>query len=80
MVSEALDVTDLEPGTVLLDKYRVIETLGAGGMGVVVACEHLSLGNKVAIKFMLPELVTNEPVVRRFVQEARAAIKINSQH
>lgn len=80
VVGETLDVADLEPGTVLLDKYRVVETLGVGGMGIVVACDHLSLGNRVAIKFLLPKYVSNEEIVRRFLQEARAAIKIKSDH
>lgn len=80
MVSDVLDVAALEPGTELMDKYRVVETLGIGGMGVVVACDHLSLGHRVAIKFLLPKYVSNEEVVRRFLQEARAAIKIDSDH
>ncbi|MBW2459032.1 MAG: serine/threonine protein kinase [Deltaproteobacteria bacterium] len=79
-MGETLDVADLEPGTVLMDKYRVVETIGVGGMGVVVACDHLSLEHRVAIKFLLPKYVSNEEVVRRFLQEARAAIKIKSDH
>ena len=75
-----LDVTALVPGTVLLGKYRVIGNIGLGGMGVVVAAEHLSLHTKVAVKFMLPQLVQHESVVRRFVNEARAASRIQSEH
>jgi serine/threonine-protein kinase len=75
-----LDVTKMPPGLVLIDKYRVIETLGVGGMGVVVACDHLTLDSRVAIKFLLPQLVSNEHVVRRFMNEAKAAIKIQSEH
>ena len=80
MVGEALDVTNLAPGKVLLDKYRVVRTLGVGGMGVVVACDHLRLGSRVAIKFLLPNLVNNDMVVKRFMQEARAATRIKSEH
>jgi tRNA A-37 threonylcarbamoyl transferase component Bud32 len=75
-----LDVTALPPGTVLLGKYRVIGNIGLGGMGVVVAAEHLSLHTKVAVKFMLPQLVQHESVVKRFVNEARAAGRIQSAH
>src|SRR5262245_29240013 len=70
----------MPPGLVLIDKYRVIETLGVGGMGVVVACEHLTLDSRVAIKFLLPQLVSNDHVVRRFMNEAKACIKIQSEH
>jgi hypothetical protein len=75
-----LDVTALPPGLVLLDKYRVISTIGVGGMGVVISAEHLSLHSKVAVKFMLPALVAHDSVVKRFVNEARAASRIQSEH
>jgi serine/threonine-protein kinase len=75
-----LDVAKLPPGTVLMDKYRVVETLGVGGMGAVVACEHLSLDSKVAVKFLLPQLTGNDHVVKRFMNEAKAATKIQSDH
>jgi serine/threonine-protein kinase len=80
MVRKWLDVAHLEPATVLMDKYRVVSTLGVGGMGAVLACEHLTLGNMVAIKFLLPAMVSNEPVVHRFMLEAKAATKIKSDH
>jgi serine/threonine-protein kinase len=79
-VSEPLDVTKLTAGTVLLDKYRVIKTLGIGGMGVVIAAEHMQLGSRVAVKFLLPTLVDNDMVVARFLQEAKAATRIHSEH
>ena len=79
-MNHPLDVAKLPAGTVLLDKYRVIRTLGVGGMGAVVAAEHMQLGNRVAIKFLLPTLVDNEMVVARFLQEAKAATRIQSEH
>jgi serine/threonine-protein kinase len=75
-----LDVTALPPGLVLLGKYRVIGTIGVGGMGVVISAEHLQLHSKVAVKFMLPALVAHASVVKRFVNEARAASRIQSEH
>ncbi|MBW2526705.1 MAG: protein kinase, partial [Deltaproteobacteria bacterium] len=79
-MGEPVDVTNLEPGTVLLNKYRVVETLGIGGMGVVVAADHLMLATRVALKFLLPKLLSNEQVAERFMREARAAIRIDSSH
>ncbi|HZO13772.1 MAG TPA: serine/threonine-protein kinase [Polyangiaceae bacterium] len=75
-----LDVSKLPPGLILMDKYRVGETLGIGGMGVVIACDHLTLDSKVAIKFLLPQLTSHDHIVRRFMNEAKAAIKIQSEH
>jgi hypothetical protein len=67
-------------GDILAGKYRVERVLGAGGMGVVVAAYHLQLHQKVAIKFLLPEALSNAEAVERFAREARAAVKITSEH
>ncbi len=67
-------------GTVLLDKYRIVRELGMGGMGVVLCAEHLVLGTKVAIKFLLPEFAVQPDAALRFVREARAATRIRSEH
>ncbi len=67
-------------GEILADKYRVERVLGVGGMGVVVAAHHLQLDEKVALKFLLPALLANKEAVSRFAREARAAVKIKSEH
>jgi serine/threonine-protein kinase len=68
------------PGDVLAGKYRVERILGAGGMGVVVAAQHIQLDEKVALKFLLPDALKKPEAVRRFLREARAAVKIKSEH
>ena len=67
-------------GDVLAGKYRVERVIGAGGMGVVVAATHLELDEVVAIKLLLPEALANAEAVARFSREARAAVKIKSEH
>jgi serine/threonine-protein kinase len=67
-------------GDILADKYRVERVLGRGGMGVVVAAHHIQLDEKVALKFLLPEALENAETVARFGREARAAVKIKSEH
>jgi serine/threonine-protein kinase len=67
-------------GALLAEKYRVERVLGVGGMGAVVAARHLQLDTKVAIKFLLPSMRGNEEAVSRFAREARAAVKITSEH
>lgn len=72
--------TEVFEGQILAGKYRIEQILGKGGMGVVVAATHVQLEEKVALKFLLPEALTNEEAVRRFEREARAAVKIKSEH
>jgi serine/threonine-protein kinase len=71
---------EVREGEVLAGKYRIEGRLGAGGMGELVAARHLLLGEKVAIKFMSGDSWANSEAVARFVQEARAAIRIHSEH
>jgi serine/threonine protein kinase len=67
-------------GDVLGGKYRVERVLGVGGMGVVVAAHHIQLGERVAVKFLLPEALNNDEAVARFAREAQAAARIKSEH
>jgi eukaryotic-like serine/threonine-protein kinase len=60
-------------GDVIEGRYRIINTLGAGGMGTVFLAEHALIKRRVAIKILHPELATDENVVERFMNEARAA-------
>jgi serine/threonine-protein kinase len=70
----------VQPGQILLGKYRIERVLGVGGMGVVVAATHTTLEERVAIKFLLPEALRNPEAVHRFLREARAAVRIKSEH
>src|SRR5579883_2351203 len=67
-------------GEVIAKKYRVERILGQGGMGVVVAATHIKLRQRVALKFLLPELAANAEAVSRFAREARAAASIRGEH
>ncbi len=67
-------------GDVLAGKYKVDRVLGEGGMGVVVAAQDVQLERKVAIKFLLPAYAQHHEAAQRFLREARAAVKIHSEH
>jgi eukaryotic-like serine/threonine-protein kinase len=70
----------LQEGDLLAGKYRIAKILGIGGMGTVVAAHHIHLDEKVAIKVLLAEIVSNHEAITRFAREARAAAKIKSEH
>ena len=69
----------LKPGGIVGGKFRVDRVLGEGGMGIVVAATHLQLGQTVALKCMRPEVVSPS-YTKRFMREARASVKLKSQH
>jgi serine/threonine protein kinase len=67
-------------GEVLDEKYRIGRTLHAGSMAVVICARHLMLDELVAIKVLASEAAGQTDAVKRFVQEARAAARIKSNH
>jgi serine/threonine-protein kinase len=71
---------EVREGDVLAGKFRIERVLGQGAMGVVVAATHIQLDERVALKFLLPEALANADAVARFAREARAAVKIKSEH
>lgn len=64
-------------GFVIAGKYRLLERLGAGGMGAVYLCEHLTMGRRVALK-VLPLAQAEDPAsLQRFYREARAVARLD---
>lgn len=84
-VSSAVSANDasssvVAQGAVLANKYRVERVLGQGGMGYVVEARHITLDERIALKFLLPEYAKHPEASARFLREARAAVKIKSEH
>jgi serine/threonine-protein kinase len=74
------ELPELHGGAVVDGKYRIDRVVGVGGMGVVVAGQHVGLGEKVALKVLHPSMLDNKEAVARFEREARTAAKIRNEH
>ncbi|HEX6244643.1 MAG TPA: serine/threonine-protein kinase, partial [Polyangiales bacterium] len=67
-------------GREVAGRYRVLERLGEGGMGVVYVAEHVTLKKKVAFKVIHPELAKHEDLMLRFQREALATGQLDHPH
>jgi len=70
-------IDELVPGKILADKYKIIDVVGKGGMGIVYRAEDTKLQRNVALKFLPPELMQDKEAKERFVLEARSAAALS---
>jgi serine/threonine protein kinase len=70
----------LAEGCMLANKYRIVEPIGKGGMGVVYKAEDTKLKRTVAVKFLPSELSDDSEAGERFLREAQAAAALSHPH
>jgi eukaryotic-like serine/threonine-protein kinase len=70
----------LRQGTLVNGRYRVEFMIGRGGMGTVYGVRHVNTDEKLALKLLHPALAENQAAVERFRTEARAPVRIESDH
>ena len=69
-------MAELSPGATLT-RYRVIDKIGAGGMGEVYRAQDIELGRPVALKFLTADVSQHPNRLKRFILEAKAASALN---
>lgn len=75
-----LDFVDANIGAVLEGRYLLLRTLGSGGMGIVYEAQHQAVRSRHAVKILHKHLMQRSEVVRRFLNEARAAGSLGHPH
>ena len=70
----------LEAGAVLARSYRLLHTIGEGGMGRVWIAEQLALERKVAVKVLSDEAIQSQSALELFHREARATARVDNPH
>jgi serine/threonine protein kinase len=73
-------LASLQAGHVLGGRFAILKQIGTGGMGAVYQAHDRNRGDDIAIKVMLPELVSSDIAKQRFVNEAKVAIKLAHQN
>ena len=72
--------TLLRNGTHFANRYRIVGSIAAGGMGAIYEVEHLETDRRLALKVMLPHTLQSENLRERFRAEAKVAARIRSEH
>jgi len=67
-------------GLVVADRYRIVERIGRGGMGIVYRVQHTKIGKLLAMKLLAGELSAKQEVLTRFKREALTVSKLSSPH
>ena len=75
-MAEYITVSPPSHGEVLGGKFRVEETIGEGGMGVVFAATHQLSGKRLAVKWLRPGLIDDAKAAQRMIREAQASARV----
>ncbi|MFZ2490069.1 MAG: serine/threonine-protein kinase, partial [Thermoanaerobaculia bacterium] len=75
--SAQLVATRFTPGVVIGDRYRMVSLLGAGGMGEIYRADDLKLGQRVALKWVPPDLTNDRKAFDRLCAEVRIARQVS---
>ncbi len=75
-----LDIQTLKPGDIIEGRYKYIDRIGRGAFGTVLLMEDTVVDERLILKFLNPNVSTDEEVMKRFVHELRYSRKITHQN
>jgi len=79
-VQGILDISTLNPGDVIEDRYRYIEKIGKGAFGTVLLMEDEVVDEQLILKFLNPNVSSDDEMMKRFVHELRYSRKITHRN
>jgi serine/threonine-protein kinase len=79
-LTQIIDVTTLEPGVVLGERYRVIRRVGQGGFSTVFLVEDTIVYEEVILKILNPQVALDSNMIKRFIHELRCARKVTHEN
>jgi serine/threonine-protein kinase len=75
-----LDISKLEPGDIVDGRYKYIEKIGKGAFGTVLLMEDTVVDERLILKFLNPNVSSDEEMMKRFVHELRYSRKITHRN
>ncbi|VAX12593.1 Serine/threonine protein kinase PrkC, regulator of stationary phase [hydrothermal vent metagenome] len=73
---QQIDPAMLKPGMLLSDRYEIVKHIGKGAFGFVILVKDKMVNEEIILKFLNPQMATDESVIQRFVYELRYTRKI----
>src|SRR5450631_215960 len=77
---ERLDITTLKPGDIIEGRYKFVEKIGKGAFGTVLLMEDTVVEERLILKFLNPNVASDEEMMKRFVHELRYSRKITHKN
>ena len=80
MAMQRLDISKLKPGDVIEGRYKYIEKIGKGAFGTVLLMQDDVVDERLILKFLNPNVSSDEEMMKRFVHELRYSRKITHRN
>ncbi len=78
--SAKLDIATLKSGDVIEGRYKYVERIGKGAFGTVLLMEDTVVEERLILKFLNPNVASDEEMMKRFVHELRYSRKITHKN